>query len=196
MTPDDPWPHLLVSQDSIFRKSLRLANLAAVSVSISARLLEAKFYADQPDGARARAAHCHIYFIIQNQNFNSKGHGDYYWFGVPVYDTRYLYSPAYAAQDTGGEKKPGTGKYIYRPDARRITNQTVHSGDWVRIEVDILPFILEGLEDAWAKGYLQDSKDLNDYGIAGLNVGWEVWGLVDVSIQLKDFSVQAVYYEE
>jgi hypothetical protein len=196
MKAGDAWPHLLVSQELIGRKSLRLDNLSEVNLSIAARLLDVKYYDKQPAGAMARAAHCHIYFTIQNRDYDSGGYGDYYWFGIPIYDTRYLYSPLYAAQDASSEDKPGTGKYIYRPDAREVSDKTLHSGEWVEVNIDMLPFILAGLEDAWAKGYLRDSRDLKDYYISSLNVGWEVWGLVDISIQLRDFSIIAKYYKE
>lgn len=197
MQPGDGWPHLLVGQEFLRDSSLRIANLAEVIFTVKARLLNVKYYDNQPEGARRRAASYLAYIRIQNLNRSSKGYGDWYPFGVPIYDTRHLFVPAFARQDVGGGDKVATGKYIYRPSSEELgIKGSLHSGEWVEIRVDILPFILKGLEDAWNKGFLKDSQDLNDYFVSSISMGWEVWGLVDISIQLRDFSIIAKYYKE
>ena len=40
-------------------------------------------------------------------------------------------------------------------------------------------------------GLLKDSKDLADYHISGMKIGWEVPGLFDVEMQVRNLSLMA-----
>ena len=42
------------------------------------------------------------------------------------------------------------------------------------------------------RDHLTDSKNLADYRIAGMNLGWELPGTFNVEIQLKDLSLKAL----
>jgi hypothetical protein len=48
-----------------------------------------------------------------------------------------------------------------------------------------------GLQEAWSRGVLLDSQDFADYKIGGMNMGWEMPGMNDASIQLGNYSVIA-----
>jgi hypothetical protein len=49
----------------------------------------------------------------------------------------------------------------------------------------------EALETAWQRGFLTESKNLADYRISGMNIGWEVPGIFDVEMQLRKLSLKA-----
>ena len=52
--------------------------------------------------------------------------------------------------------------------------------------------MLDGLGTAWGRGFLKDSRDLADYRIGGMNMGWEVPGLFDVEVQVRNLSMRTV----
>jgi hypothetical protein len=107
---------------------------------------------------------------------------------VPLYDDRYEFARRFIAQDIA---EPAA-KMIYDPGALVFTWQSPNNGQWVTIDTDILPVIKDALTAAWDKGYLKDSKDLSDYSLTSMNLGWEVTGLSDVKIQLKDISLKVL----
>jgi hypothetical protein len=194
----DPWPHLYLEQKisapggHLAQTAPDLAALARLHFAINLKLLHDK----RPDSPR-RDVHTHaaqfLFFLtVQNLNRQSKGYGDYYWFGINLYDDRKPVTTFYAAQDKGGEKKKGTNKFIYSLGLDAFTKQVVAAGDWVPVTGDLLPHIVAGLQESWKRGYLSDSRELADYKLGGLVMGWEVTGLNDVAIAVKGLQAEAV----
>lgn len=186
----DPWPHLLAERKLAAHPAV--TDLESLPMGVRYRLVKAEVH--RPDGfdARRHTAQFVFYITVQNRNRASAGFGDYFWFGVPMYDARYRVPRAHKAVDRGSDRKRGTGKFIFNPGGDRYTTQSAHDGDWVRIETDLLPLVREGLETAWQRGYLQDSRDPADYRLMGMNTGWEVTGPLDVEMQLAGLRLEAV----
>jgi hypothetical protein len=67
----------------------------------------------------------------------------------------------------------------------------LQTGSWVAVEKDLLPYIKSGLACAVERGYLS-SPNLRDYAVANMNIGWEVPGTFDVSMQIRDLGINAV----
>jgi len=179
----EPWVHLLLQQDLVNPPAL--ADLKSARLRVEARLNQSRKI-ETPDYTPAlHAAQFQIFFSVQNLNLKSPGYGKYLWFGVPIYDDRQRFVPAYQAQDTGG-----TQMYIFTPAAKTFAAQSAHDGEWVEIDRDLLPLMREGLAAAWAAGFLTDSKSLADYRLAGMNLGWEVPGLFDVEMQVRNLSLR------
>jgi hypothetical protein len=61
------------------------------------------------------------------------------------------------------------------------------------VDTDILPILLKGMDESWARGYLAGSRDLSDYRISSINLGWEVTGLAKASIQIRNLGLKAVF---
>ena len=184
-----PWPHLLVEREFISHP--RISDLNSVDFRISYRLI--RHEAHRPSGwnAQRHTAQFLLYITLRNQNRKSAGFGDYLWFGVPMYDARYRHMPGHKAADLGTQHKGGTGKYIFNPAGSRYTSQSAHDGQWITIEQDLLPLMKEALRDAWDKRFLPDSHELNDYGLGGMNCGWEVTGTWNVAMQIKGLRLEA-----
>jgi hypothetical protein len=108
-----------------------------------------------------------------------------------LYDSRQDVTTLSAMQDKGSKKKQGTDKFIYNVGIAPFTSEVVGQGNWVSVRGDLLPFFRTGLQQAWRLGYLTASKDMDDYRIGELNLGWEITGLNDAAMALKDFSVTA-----
>ena len=73
----------------------------------------------------------------KNTNPNYK---KYFWFGIPIYDARYVNIP---------NKPPHldqkTKSFIYRMEYTHLSNTSVHSGSWVNLNANILPSIKKAL---------------------------------------------------
>jgi hypothetical protein len=185
--PTDPWAHLLAEQR--FEVHPRVVDLERLRFRIRCRLLNAKDYAPAGADLPGQAAQFLAYITVQNLNRQSPGYGDYLWFGVQMYDSRYRTPRPHAAADTG------TGKFIYNPPGSTYTDASVHDGEWVSIDRDVLPLIMEGLRTARQHGHLKLSREIDDFRLGGFNIGWELPGTLDVSMQFRDLSIEATLAE-
>ena len=188
--PGDPWPHLLAERKLAAQPAL--AELEALPFFVQYRLVKEEVSRPKGFTPRRHTAQFVFYITVQNRNSESAGFGDYYWFGVPMYDTRQRIPKAHKAMDVGSDRKPATGKFIFNPGGDKYTSQSAHDRDWVTIDRDLLPLVREGLEAAWERGYLRDSHDPSDYRLGGMNTGWEVTGPIDVEMQIRGLRLEAV----
>lgn len=181
----EPWVHLLLEQR--FERPPSVASLSRANLHIAARLKH--FLRREMPGysPQVHAATIQIFFTLQNRNRQSAGYGQYLWFGVPLYDDRRRIPKSYQAKDAG--KEDATGMFIYTVAGGEFTTQSQHDREWVTIDRDLLPFMRAGLTTAWERGFLKDSQSLADYRISGMNLGWEVTGIFDVEMQLRDLSL-------
>lgn len=189
----EPWPHLLVSQSLERDPNLSLANLDKVNFSISARLIKLEKFKAEEHNRNLHAAQFVIYLTVQNLNHSSEEYGNYFWFGIQLYDNRHLFSPEYIAKDLGSEQKIATGKMIFNPAMTEFTKETLHTGNWVTIDKDILSLIRKGFTEGQKRGYISKSANQSDYFIASVGMGWEIPGLFDAAIQVRDISLECVY---
>jgi len=78
---------------------------------------------------------------------------------------------------------------IYSPAFSNFANVSVHSGNVVHVTGDMMPFVRLGLQAAFERQFL-NSTDLNKYYVGGMNIGWEVTGLNNGTIEIGDFSLK------
>jgi hypothetical protein len=193
----DPWPHVYLTQrisdpsGHLGQNAPTLATIEKIDFSVSVKLL---YDRASPKEGRIRSVHAAqfiLFFTIQNLNRRSEGHGDYYWFGIALYDDREPVTFLHAMQDKGSPKKKGTDKWIYNVGVQPFTSEVVAEGRWVTVRGDILPHILAGLREAWKQGSLPASQNLSDYRIGSLVLGWEIPGLNDAAVAFKDLRATA-----
>jgi len=179
----EPWPHLLVSQP--LRCPLHLAELSAVPFHLEAKLTVLE-QAESPDySPRLHAAQYQLFVTVQNRNRESPGFGDFYWFGVSIFDDR---KEQRETSIIPGDI--GLGKLIYSPAMNTYATTSTHTREWVTFDGDLLPELLKGLQEAWDRGFLKGSQTLSDYRLGGMNLGWEVPGLFDCALQVRNVSLQ------
>ena len=185
----ESWPHLLIEQDAL--RLYPLDELSQVRLQIRVRLLHSRgrMPADEYNPS-LHAAQFQMFFIVKNIRPRSAERGGYYWFGVPFYDSRHDIPPAYMAADTG--KKDATGKFIYTVAGVALGQTPLKTGRWIALNVDLLPHIRKGLQEAAHRGYLH-SADPHDYAVANMNLGWEIPGTFDAAVQVQDLDVSAVF---
>ena len=177
----EPWVHLLVQQE--ISEPPSLAELGAARLHIAARLVRSRAVRTPDYSPGRHAAQFQLFFTVQNQNRQSPGFGRLLWFGIPLYDDRHRIPVGHKSKDTAGSEM-----FIFTPDGSSYTSSSAHDGGWVTVDKDILPLLREALETAWARGFLIESWAMADYRISGLNLGWEVPGIFDVEMQVRDLS--------
>lgn len=180
----DPWVHLLVEQR--MAPIVYLTDMQSLSFQLEGRLLHCQNRHGDEYEPKRHAAQFQIFFSLQNRNRDSAGYGDYLWLGIPLFDNRHPFPRAHRAKEYRG-----AGKYIYSLSGDTLAKDRFTEGKWVRVEGDILPMMREALTDAWAKGFLSDSKDEADYALGGMNMGWELPGTFDVAFQVRNLSLRA-----
>ncbi len=191
----DPWPHLLVQQrisnprGHLGASSPSMAQLQRIDFSCTVRLVRAKHVIEEGYIKNRHAAQFLIFFTVQNLNPQSPGRGDYLWFGICFYDSRHPVTKKHVMFDMGSEKKQGTGKLIYNVGMEPFTDKEIADGEWITVRGDLYPMMIQALNEAWKRGALPASRNLDDYYIGGMNLGWEVTGLSDVAMAVRDLSV-------
>lgn len=184
----ESWPHLLIEQDAVVLRPLD--DLDEIRFAMSLRLLYCTTHIppDQYDPG-LHAAQLQMFFIVRNISPGSQGRNDYYWFGVPFFDSRHDIPPAYMAQDAG--KGDATGKFIYTVDGKTVGITPLRTGQWLTLNTDLLPFVRSGLQEAVKRGYLKDA-DPHDYAVVNMNLGWEIPGTFDAAIQIRGLNISVI----
>ena len=179
----EPWVHLLAEQP--IPDAPALAEWAEARFRIGARLLHAQQHRTPDYSPGLHAAQFQVFFTLQYFRSGSPGAARFLWFGVPLYDDRHRVPPAHKTRDTAGSEM-----FIFTPAGDRYTRASAHDGDWIRVDEDLLPLLREALETAWTQGFLADSRDFADYRLTSINLGWEVPGILDVAMQVRDLSLE------
>ncbi len=181
----EPWVHLLVEQ--AFSDPPTMSALESVRFRIAVRLIRSRLRRTPEYSTDRHAAQFQVFLTLQNQNRASGGFGRFLWFGIPLYDDRHRFPRAHKTQDTAG-----SGMFIFTPAGETFSRASAQDGDWVSVNSELLPLMREALETAWRQGYLTESRRLEDYRITGMNLGWEVPGILDVSMSVRDLSLMVV----
>jgi hypothetical protein len=189
----EPWPHLLIEQ-SLSAPYYHtnhgpgcppLNELNSLVFNLDVRLLYNQTIIEDGYDPNLHCAQFLVYFTVQNLNPNSSGYGKYVWLGIPVFDDRY------ESVDGGVSYDEGTQTLINTIPYDSCASESTHSGNWVHINVDILPYAIQALQYAWDHGYLTESQDLADYKIGGMNMGWEAPGRNISTMVVKNMSLYA-----
>lgn len=183
-SPAEPWVHLLVQQDLEAPPSL--GEISALDFHLEARLNRSTLASTNDYSPSIHAAQFLVYLTVANRNPNAPGYQECFWFGIPIYDNRERIVPAYEAQDFGD-----TRLFIFTPSSATFSPKSTHDGDWVTYSKDLLPLICQGLEHAQAKGFIRGSAAPGDYQAIGIFIGWEVPGMFDVDMQIRNLSLKA-----
>lgn len=178
-----------------------LSMLKALNFKIDAKLLYnqtiytqtiADSTANHPQhyNSQLHAAQFLVYFTLQNLNINSTHYGQIMWLGLTVYDDRYRFVPGSdnIMWDTG------TNTFMYNIASSDFSSQSSHDGNWVFINIDLLPFAKKALKKVWdfdTDRKVLGSTNLADYKIGGINIGWETTGRNISTVIVKNVSLVA-----
>ncbi|CAF1393077.1 unnamed protein product [Adineta ricciae] len=183
-TPDEPWVALLIQQ-SIGKSagSVSLNQVTELRWNLDIQLLYMDQHIQPGYNPNIHAGQFPLYMTIQNLSPGDPDYGKYFWLGICLYDDRFPMSPLYV----NGDK--GTGALIYQPAFSNFANVSVQNGSIVHVTGNMMPFVRLGLEAAVERGFL-NSTDLSKYYVGGMNIGWEVTGLNNGTIEIGNFSLK------
>ena len=191
-TGSEPWLHLLIQQ-SFKTSETRITDLSSVMVTLSNRLVKFEDHLGSAFNPNVHAAQFVFYFSVANKDNTSS----YIWFGIPVFDNRYEWMDPSSMFDKGTSSlMVGIGnKVLYQASGTNYiwkdgTIKASPDAEWSTFKVDMLPLIINALDTAHSNGYLTNTS-VDQLVITGMNMGWEIPGTYDVSMQIKDFSVMA-----
>lgn len=179
------WPHILIEQE--FEKDWFLCNIEEVVQTIDFTLTGFANMMDEKEQNQLHTAQFQWFIAVQNRNKQSKGYGDFFWFGLPFWDyPRYDFPPAFMAQDGG--KEENTGKFINIIDSKEFLQAPIQLGDRVSLEIPVYKYIKEGFKIAQARNFLKDSN-WEDMCLGNMNLGFEVTGTFDVSVLINKIKI-------
>jgi hypothetical protein len=182
----DPWVHLLLQQE--IEDPPSLVDLASCHFHIEAKLNRSKFHRTDDYTPSRHAAQFQVFLSVANRNPKSPGYRQYVWFGIPIYDDRSRMPPAYQAFDSADTKM-----FINTVAADAFTKESVQDSQWVVFEADLLPLVSEALATAGQRGFLAGWREPADFRVAAVFIGWEVPGIFDVEMQVRNLSLKAQY---
>ncbi len=187
----ESWPHLLVEQrlsppSNAGPGCPAMDELTKLDFHVEAKLENDSTIIQTGYDSNIHAGQFLIYFTVQNLNPTSPGYGaQYVWLGVQIYDDRNEHIPEYINHDDG------TQSLIYSLAYDSVASKSTHSNEWVDFTVDLYPYAIKALEEAWQRGYLSASQDLADYKLGGMNMGWELPGMNIGEMKIRNLSLIA-----
>lgn len=185
--PDEDWVHLLFAQN--YTNPLLLKDIQNLNYKINAKLLFCNNKMDKDYDLNHHTAQITLYITIQNQNKESSNVGDFFWFGLPLYDYRYKNIEEYGAEDLG--KEDASKKFILTVASAELFQTSMHFLDWITIDKDIYSLLENAFKSAQDKGYMKNCS-WNDLCISSMNIGWEVPGTFDCGILFDTPSLTTV----
>lgn len=182
----EPWPHLLLEQ--IFENKM-LRDYKSMQMILNFEYLKFNNYMKDKMDPSIHTAQFQWFINLSNQNVNSKGYKDFFWFGLSFLDTpRFDYPPEYMAVDGG--KEDATCKFIYIVDSRKYLKKPIVIGDKVNISFEILNLLKEGFIEAKKRGFLKETN-FEDLGLNSTNIGFEITGTFDIGLKINKISLEA-----
>ena len=179
----EDWPHLLIEQTGLQSRCPALDQLESLRFTLEARIPYCVSYMEAPEAA-LHTGQTSMFFTVANVRTQ-----DMYWFGIPIFDARYEQIREYMAEDGG--KADASHKFIYIVDQAELTDAGLPSGGWMKLDIDILPFLQRGLTAAVDRGFLH-SDAISMYTITSTNLGWEMPGTYDAILEIKNLSLTAI----
>ncbi|MEF2247319.1 hypothetical protein [Paenibacillus sp. IITD108] len=180
----EAWPHLLIEQ--VMGDPQNVDSFSELMLNLDVRINDFEYLMTSDFDANLHAAQTTAYFGISNQNKESEGYSDFFWFGIPIFDSRFEYPPGGVIKDAG---QPGaSGALIYTPPGKEFLTKNMLDGEWETIHVDLIPYIQRAVEEGKQKGYLPKTS-FEDLKITSFNLGWELPGTYNASLQIKNLEL-------
>lgn len=127
------------------------------------------------------------YITLNDLDPESPTYGDYFWFGLPIYDYRHDYSPFFAQQDSGKEDR--TDKFIVNLAGDTFLNSIVSLNVQQYMQFDAYQSLRDSYDLAVERGFLKNTK-FENMSIASMYIGWELPGNFDVAMDVNAISIK------
>ena len=186
----ESWPHLLLEQSPICDygtlreedKGFYNCSADRVVLSLDIRI---KDFVDTTNKDGVNAVQFLTYFYLKSTDNNK-----FIWFGADLFDSR-GYNDTYWALDEG------SGQMIYclsTKDTYALKSRSLYrngkpyvSDQWVHIETELKPHIENAIKKANQSDTFGQEVSVDDFYIGGTNIGFEIHGNYDCTIEIKNF---------
>ena len=197
---DENWPHLYLAQQLNYDID---PNAEHLYMELNYKVTECS--SDHVTGNRGDGEHAGMFvwfLLLTDANPESPSFNQQMWFGVKMYDTRYVGGtpPAEGGPDNG--KEDSTGLFIYIPSLTEVAEEqyceaTVPSsviGQDGVVKFDILHYIPKMLDRL---GKLTDppmeGASIEHMRIVSTNFGWELMGNNDAEVEISYINLYSEY---
>lgn len=178
------WPHLLISPKRV--NSVKIADCAEMNVYIDFTVNKCVDHASEFGTAASVMNSQFAWFVYVKNTSGGEGNGEFLWLGFNLYDPKSVYAPHNAMQDNAG----GTaGNYIYTFGANEtIGSNPVKVGKRTGFNIDLVKAVKEGLDGAHKAGFMTHTE-VEDCSITGMNIGYEMFDVWEISTTIHDMGV-------
>ena len=188
------WPHLLIEQNKTtfaFDKKRNTADADRMFIELDARITDFK---PTTNPAGQNACDFLAYFYLQTD----KAPGQLIWFGVQLFTGANLNMPV---ARTGWAKDSAAHQYMYGIRANTVYDGMENSfnpavgqvlmNEWKHIRLDVTRHIETAV--AWANrdNIFGVPVTVEDMYFSGVNIGYEIHGNFDCTIEFKNFNMVA-----
>lgn len=189
---NEAWPHLLLEQSPIidyhqlsdYDKSFYNCSADRMVVSLDIKL---KDFKDTTNRDGINAVQYLAYFYMRDTDGNN-----FIWFGLNLFDSR-GYSDEYWALDkaSGAMIFSVSTKDTFGSKSKSLFRKgsPYASDEWVHIDLDITPYIEKAIRNANESNTFAETVSVDDFYISGTNIGFEVHGNYDCTVDIKNFSL-------
>ena len=181
----EEWPHILFQES--FTKQPLIKDLESLKLSMNVLMHKSEMHMTTEEYNPSLHTIQYIMYIYVYSNAALDA-GQYMFFGIPIYDYRYKVMRENGLIDAG--TAGNTGNFIYQMSTLDYLPNGLTVGQEEHIEIDLIQSISNALILAQTFGKLANST-INDLYITSMNIGFEIPGTFDCSIELSGLSLIA-----
>lgn len=194
------WPHNIIGQ-SFAPELAAVKGADRIMWECEYTVTQCDRLTNYPVNKDLHAAQFQWFVSMYNNNPESESYRQSVWFGFSMFDTRAMNTcPAGMAAFDGG-KEDNTGMFIYMFSLAQVDDTLAWNvvekpssvvGQKRTVKVDVLPFIKAGVQSAQRKGALKGAN-WDDMVFSSTNIGWEIPGSYDVSVDIHAMNMYKVF---
>jgi len=195
-TGSEPWLHLTIGQSSRTADT-RIAELERLDITLSNRLLAFEDHMGDAFKINNHTAQFSLNLMVRNIDTASPDYNQFIWLCIHLFDNRWEWCEPGTMLDVGTQSlMVFTGnRVLYKENKQNNCwkNGRINASldaKWSHFSWDALPTICNALIKAQKDGYLLHTS-LEQLAVTGLNIGWEIPGTYNATMQIKDFSILA-----
>lgn len=189
---EESWPHLLLEQSPITDyHSLSENEKVFYNLDNNRIILDLKIrlrdFKETTNEEGINAAQFLAYFYLKDTDGDN-----FIWFGVDLFDNR-GYNETYWAKDSV------SGNMIYTVATKDVygilsggllkNGKPVASDEWTSVRLDLTPHFADCIRRCNEDNIFGERVSTSDFYIGGTNIGFEIHGNYDCTVEIKDFDL-------
>ncbi len=181
----EEWPHILFQEAFNAQPMVKDLEKLVLQMDILMHKSERHMTEEEYNPSLHTIQYIMYIYVYSTAGLDS---GQYMFFGIPIYDYRYKVMPEQGMIDAG--TAGNTGNFIYQMSTFDYLPNGLMVGKQEHIEIDLIKSLGSALVLANTYGKFTNST-INDLYITSMNIGFEIPGTFDCSIELSGLSLMA-----